>query len=122
MEENPFMEKTELYIKLLGHFIETINKVKPKDRLEYAFAISQLLSGVLTSIKGWQQWMNDLEKINTLSMEDFKEIYPELKKTTIKFLEIDIDITKKKLKEAKSYYKKIKKKSKKSEKKETYVS
>lgn len=112
---------TKEYIKTLSKFINKIKKAKPEDRMDYAFEVAQCLNALLLSVKGWEEWTHNLTKLHALSMEDYKEVYPKMRKSTIDFLKVDIEITKKKLiqvnkmlkelGEAKEVNKKIKKKA-----------
>ena len=98
------------YVKILSKLIKHLEKAKPKDRLEYAVEITSCLNSLLVSVKGWKQWLTNLDTLQTLTMEDFKQFYPKMVETTIDFLKIDMEITKKKIDEAIVKYDKTKKK------------
>jgi len=107
------------YVKTLSNLIKHLEKAKPKDRLDYAVEITNCLNAMLISVKGWKQWLTNLDTLQTLKMEDFQQVYPEMVKTTIDFLKIDMKVTKKKIDEAIVKYDKAKKPPKVS--KEFYV-
>lgn len=119
---------TEFYIKILSGIIKKVNKAKPKDRMNYALEVARCLNGILISVNGWKNWINNLERLHALDIEDYEEVYPVMRKCTVDLLEMDISITKKKLAEVNKLLKEIDKtkgkfnrlKSKKS--KSTYVS
>lgn len=117
------MQKTKQYIQIIGKLIKQIEKAEPVDRLEYATATAFLLSALNSSIGGWGHWMKSLEYINSLTMKDWKETYPKMAKLTIEWLKVDLNITKKKVKDATIKFKKFKKKLRKRTrvKKTTYV-
>lgn len=100
MKKKDFMESTRLYVENLRKIIKSLEKDKPKDRLEYATSTAKCFNSVLMSIKGWSEWMSHLEMLNTLTLEDFQTAYPKIKQATIDFLKIDIETTSKKLVEA----------------------
>lgn len=114
-------DTTKKYLKLLTDLVKILKKDNPKDRLEYSVALSNCMNCILSSINGWKQWLNNLKALNTLSMDDFKEVYPEILEISIRFLEANIKITKRKLDEATKAYKKITKQKDKAEHKEPYI-
>jgi len=114
-------DTTKKYVKMLNNLITILKKDKPKDRLEYSVALSNCMNSILSSINGWKQWLNNLKSLNTLSIEDFEEVYPEILEISIRFLEADIKITRKKLIEATIQYNKAVKKKEKAEHKESYI-
>lgn len=119
------MKKTKQYVHIIGLLIKKIEKAKPKDRIEYAVATSFLLNALRGSIDGWMQWMTSLENINTLTMKQWKEVYPEMVKLSTNWLKVDLSLTKKKIAEAtiklKEAKKKLKKRTSNKSKKTTYV-
>ena len=121
LKESSF-DTTKKYIILLKDLIVILKKDKPKDRLEYSVALSNCMNCILSSINGWKQWLNNLKSLNALSIEDFKEVYPEIREISIRFLEADVNMTKKKLAEATKAYNKAMKKKEKAEQKEPYIS
>jgi len=114
---------TKIYIEMLSNMIGRLEKAKPKDRLEYGLEITRCLRGMLISIKGWKSWIDNLETLNALNMKDFEDFYPKLRKTAVEFLKLDVEVTERKLKEAKELYQKRTKqfKKKKKQEKATYV-
>lgn len=121
-KEPHYITQTKDYIKMLSQLIKQIEKAKPKDRMEYAVAVAKCLNSALVSIKGWGTWINDLERLNALTIEDFKTVYPKIRKSIIQFLKVDIEITKKKLVEASLKRKKKQRKKEEVKPKETYIS
>lgn len=103
-------ETTKNYIKMLSKLVTSLQKAKPKDRLDYSVEITNCLNAVMITVKGWNAWLTNLESLKVLSLEDLQQAYPKLLKTSIAFLKIDIEITKKKLLEATTKYSKQKQK------------
>lgn len=117
-----FIVQTKDYIKMLSLLIKKIEAGKPKDRMDYAVELAKCLNGALVSINGWGQWINNLQRLNALTIDDFKTVYPKMKKPIIELLKVDLEITKKKLMEATIKLEKRKKPKKRKEKsKETYI-
>jgi len=90
---------TRQYIANLKHVISFLKKQKPEDRLGYANAIAICLNGMILSVGGWNAWLANLQATNNITLEEFKYMYPKIKRIAIEFLEIDINITSKKVKE-----------------------
>lgn len=103
-------EPAKQYVKMLSKLIKSLEKTKPKDRLEYAVELNNCLNALSISVKGWKQWLTNLDTLQTLTIEDFQNFYPEMIETTIRFLKMDAKITKKKIDEAIIKYEKINKK------------
>lgn len=112
--------QTEKYIEVLEKSIEQIKKAKPKDRLEFAFEFSKCLNAMSFSIKYWKSWIENLTALSQLKTEDWKFVYPKVRKLAIDFLTVDLEITKDKTKDFLDKQKKRKKQKKKE--KEPYVS
>lgn len=89
------------YVQVLEEYIKSIEKLEPKDRLDYGFAIAECLNGMLISIRGWADWLNDLSKLRFLSVEELDGIFTKIKSLSVPFIKIDVDITNKKIVEAK---------------------
>jgi len=98
------------YVKILSNLIKSLGKAKPKDRLEYIVELNACLNALTVSVKGWKQWLTNLDTLQTLTMEDFQQFYPEMIEATIRFLKMDIEVTNKKISEAVIKYEKTKKK------------
>jgi len=92
---------TEQYVEIQRKNRETLEKTNPKDRLEYAKEMLLCFQVLAMSVKGWLNWLSNYNTINELSLEEMTEIYPEIRKVVLKFIDIDIEITKKKIGEAK---------------------
>lgn len=56
---------------------------------------------MLISIRGWADWLNDLSKLRFLSVEELDGIFTKIKSLSVPFIKIDVDITNKKIVEAK---------------------
>jgi hypothetical protein len=100
---------TEEYIKLIDAYIIVIKKGEPKDRVGYALAIARCINGMSVSTKGWAAWLNNLEALDQLSLEELTDVYPKMKECALKFLEADVDISRKKLDQVKAKFKNRKK-------------
>ena len=117
-----FLIQTRDYIKVLSRIVKNLEAAKPKDRMEYAVEIARCLNGALMSMKGWECWIGNLERLNALTIDDFKDVYPKMRKAIIDLLKVDLEITKKKTLEATIKYNKRKKQKKeKPKEKETYI-
>lgn len=121
METPQLVLETKIYVEMISNMIVRFEKAKPKDRLEYGLEITRCLRGMLISIKGWKSWIDNLEALNALNIKDFEDFYPKLRKIAVEFLKLDVEITERKLKEAKELYKKRTKQLKKKKEKATYV-
>lgn len=116
------VNQTAGYVTTLQNIIEHIKSAKsPEDRLGFAAELSFCLNGMLLSIKGWSAWLNNIQTLSTLNIEDLKHIYNDIKEISISFLKVDIDITKKKLDETKTKIGNLQKKDI-GKKEKTYVS
>jgi len=115
-------EPTRSYVKMLSKLIKSLQKAKPKDRLDYSVEITKCLNAILVSVKGWNAWLTNLEALKVLSLEDLQQAYPKLLETSIAFLKIDVEVTKKKLLEASVKYNENKQKHKSKDYREPYVS
>jgi len=123
-EAERMTETTKQYINAMEQLAKKIERTKPRDRLEYSVATAFLLNAIGSSIKGWDSWMSSLDSINSLSLADWKESYPKMSKLAVKWIRLDLHITKKKMVEATIKLKELKKKLKKHGKKvdkTTYV-
>jgi len=98
------------YVKILSNLIKSLGKAKPKDRLEYAVELNACLNALTVSVKGWKQWLTNLDTLQTLTMKDFQQFYPEMVEATIRFLKMDMEVTNKKIDEAVIKYEKKQKK------------
>lgn len=117
------MSQTASYIVNMKAVIDHINTVKkPEDRLGLAAELSFCLNGMLLSIKGWGSWINNIQTLSTLTIEDLNKIYLLVKEISLQFLKIDIDITSKKLIETREKVEKDPKLKKKDKNEKNYVS
>lgn len=96
------MEQTRVYILQLRGIIEHIQKTKePEDRLGLAAALSFSLNAMMISIKSWGSWLNNIADLATMTKEELGPPYKTIKQMAIDFVKIDLEITEKKLMEAK---------------------
>jgi len=86
--------------KTIDEIIKVLKrKRKLEDRLDYAQLLLEILNGVTYSIKGWQQWTTNVSSLGKLTKEEYEKFIPKLLDITIKWLEIDRELTAKKEKE-----------------------
>jgi hypothetical protein len=96
------MEQTRIYIQQLRGIIEHIKNAKePEDRLGLASELSFSLNAMMISIKSWGSWLNNIADLSTMTKEELGPSYKAIKQMAIDFVKIDLDITEKKLMEAK---------------------
>lgn len=86
------------YIEMCTQIIDEIDKQEPKDRLEYATALLVIISAMNGSIQGWLKWCN-IKSMDNLKFEEFKDIYPKMRKIAKEWIKIDKEITEAKMKE-----------------------
>lgn len=110
---------TEQYVKQLKTYIDVIKDDKPKDRVEFAIAVAHCLNGMSISVKGWASWLNHLDQLNQLKLDELEDIHPKVRKIALEFLQIDVEITQKKLDDAKKTVEELKRKK---SKQKPYVS
>ena len=91
------IEDSKEYIYIISDIITKLEKAKPKDRLDYAVEITNCLNGLMLSIHSWKSWLTNLKVLKSLTIEELKQIYPAMLETTIKFLNMDLEISKKKM-------------------------
>lgn len=80
--------------------IKRIEAMKPKDRLEYAACISDLVYAIAMSMQGWNQWyIAEFNKhfgtkpLSGISKKRFEEMFNLFKRTTIDILNLDMEFT-----------------------------
>jgi len=123
-DDPEFIKNTKRYVLMMRNTIKKIANAKPKDRLDYVVATTYLLEVLKGSISGWALWVKSIENIESLNLNDWKEIHPEMVKLVNEWLKLDISVTVKKIGEATAKYKANKKKQKKhklKKEKTTYV-
>ena len=121
LREQQTIKINKNYIKALKNAIEAIKKLDPKDRLDYAVALSTLVNSVKGSLKGWEVWM-DFRSMDLLTKEEMEKVFLPMRKATIIWLKADKEITEAKTKEMETKHKKTAKKlGKKKETKKHYV-
>lgn len=98
---NGQIRATENYVDSLKGYVNVIKEDAPKDRVEFAIAVARCLNGMGISVKGWASWLNNLTYLNQLTLEEFIEFYPKIRKVALEFIQIDIDVTQKKITDAK---------------------
>lgn len=110
--------------------LKKINAMQPKDRLDYASCVADLLYSIGKTIQGWNQWyameFNKPFARNPLSEipeDQFEQVFKFFKTVAVNMLEFDIQITEvaEKNFEAELAKKQPKKKKTKESKKRTYV-
>jgi len=109
--------------------LKKINAMQPKDRLDYASCVADLIYSIGKTIQGWNQWyaieFNKPFARNPLSEipeDQFEQIFKFFKTVAISLLEFDIQITEITEKKFEAELKKKQpKKKKKESKKRTYV-
>jgi len=109
-------------------YLKKIKAMKPKDRLEYASFVADLLFTISKVLQGWHQWyaleFNKPFSHNPLSdipKEQFELIFEFFKTVAVNMLEFDIKVTEVDEKKFKDAAKKKKKVTKPNKKKELYV-
>lgn len=114
--------QTDNYVTSMQAMIAHIKNAKnPEDRLGYASELTFCFNSMLVSIKGWSAWINNIQTLCTLDIEELKEVYNNVKEIAVAFLTIDLKITEKKLKETKAKVEKIQN-TENIKKEKTYVS
>ena len=83
----------EYNLKLMG-------ESKPKDRLEHAKELLRCIVILTLSVKGWRSWLANYDVIDTITLEEFQEIFPKMRQLITDFVRLDLEITKKKFGEA----------------------
>lgn len=113
----------KMYIQKLNYMVEEIEKVvnqKEKDRLDYAFIINECVKALFASTEGWKKWCDIRTMHIVMSEEELKEFAPRMFELMKKWIEIDVEITKRKIVENEKKLEKTSGES--SRKKENYVS
>jgi len=90
---------------------ETIKQMEKEnidkdDRLTMAKKLARIIIVLMKSLEGWKQWLT-FERMDDLTDEEFRDLYPRLTKVIIEFLKIDAEITKKKEAEDEEKMKKL---------------
>ncbi len=93
------MRDTKSYIASLKEIIKRIKEATPEDRVDYAKALNLCFNGGILSLNGWKAWVGDIDNIAELSLEELQKVYPQVKEHILALLEIDIEITERKLTE-----------------------
>jgi len=78
------------WIDKINREIDYLNKLEPKDRLNYISAIVHCANAIIGSVSGWEAWLTNPTLMENFKLEELKEIFNEFKKVTIGFLEYDI--------------------------------
>jgi len=80
------------YLKMIEMSIEELKKLDPTDRLGYAFGILLIVGSLSGSLQGWAKWCN-VKNMQSINLDEFKKIFPKMRKLTIEWLKIDHEIT-----------------------------
>ncbi len=115
-EEEDEVETGESYIKAMEYNLKLMEEAKPKDRLEYSKELLRCVQILMLSAKGWKAWLANYDIVDTITLEEFQEIFPKMREIISGFVKLDLKITKSKFDEAK------KKITPKTNKKDKYVS
>jgi len=113
-EEEVISGKT--YLEAMEHNLKTMEDAKPKDRLEYVKELMRCIQILALSVRGWSAWLANYNIVDTITLEEFQEIYPKMRQFIDDFVRLDLEITKKKFVEVE------KKTPSKTVKKERYIS
>lgn len=123
-QQNP--ESAKKWTERCEEALKQIKGMKPKDRLEFATAISDIIYHLTVSIKGWRGWYNaefftplGRKPLSELTEEQWKHIFEVFKEVAVALYNLDIEITKP---AEEKMEKTQKKREKKKTKKERYVS
>jgi len=116
-------KRQKKWTEQIQELLDQLNEIdkKPKDRLGYARAISALLAALNFSLKGWTQWFSSIATLESISEEDYKQLYEEMKPHIFALLELDKRVTKKREDEIEREERKKKKKKGKKNGKGEYV-
>jgi len=95
------MIMTSEWVKNIQKIKKKIERLSPKDRLEYTSAIKECLFAIQTSISGWYGWVSFTNIMEHFTEEELSKVLEYFKKYTLELLEYDIKWTKKKQKKVK---------------------
>lgn len=74
--------------------LKSLKEKDPKDRLELVAAIEEAIISVNASTLGWNAWTRSPQTMKTFSEEELREIWEKMRDFGCKFLEFDIEWTK----------------------------
>lgn len=96
MKEIAYKHKHEeaiTWCQTIRFILEDFEKMKPKDRLEYAKNMVDILHAIQFSLIGWSVWLNGYESANEIKLEEFKKYFEKLKSITTELLTFDLQVT-----------------------------
>lgn len=74
--------------------LKALKEKNPKDRLELVAAIEEAIVSVNASTIGWNAWTRSPQTMKVFSEEELREIWESLRDFGCKFLELDLEWTK----------------------------
>jgi hypothetical protein len=74
--------------------MEEITAKQDRDRLELINSMLFSLHALNQSVHGWQQWIQNLNFMSQFSVNELQEMEAGLVSTVRKFIEYDLDVTK----------------------------
>lgn len=80
------------YIQAMQMAIDNLKDMNPKDRMEFAASLTMVIDAMRSSIKGWSKWCDPIT-LNGITLEQYQEIFPQMRDITKQWLEIDKKIT-----------------------------
>lgn len=102
MQKQQMINANKGYVKSLEKALKTMKELmdkKDKDRLDYAFILVSMVFIMKSSVEGWSKWCN-ITKLQDIfdNKEEMEKTITEMLKIVTKWIQMDIDVTKKTMK------------------------
>jgi hypothetical protein len=123
-------QKQKKWSESCKNLLDKISAMEPKDRLDYATAVIDIIQAISFSMQGWIQWYKvqffqafNKKPLSDMSEDDWKSVFEFFKEAGMQILGFDMNFTKsiEDRQDKEKLEKEGKLKKRKSEKKETYV-
>ena len=81
------------WIEQTEETLAKLKKLEPRDRMDIAAAITDLMGAIVVSITGWNMWLVNLNAVRRFDEQELRGYFDEMRNMATSFLELDLKVT-----------------------------